>query len=138
MKFIELQKFGDWSVILRQDEFGNLPKEPYMVVCNAKVKNRKITAIGSCCSYFDNLFNAVNAARTLAGKMSYYRLEEIASKSIQKLIEDEPYSTIQYLEDEVEMEPDEFEYFGITFKNTGVYYDDDFLCMSLKGYEEDE
>ena len=144
MNYIVLYVFGEYSVLLRQ--YDNKPtfEEPFVVARNLEVENADIGYTnkgGIWCSdsrYFKKLLDAVNFARTAAGGIGFYRLEEICSKAIQKLVEDEPFSAISYLEDEVEMESDELEYFGITFKNTDVYYDDEFLCMSLKGYEEDE
>ena len=64
MKFIELQKYGNYSVILRQDDNGNpLVIEPFVVACMPNIQDGEIIdwAYGH---YFDDLFNAVDFARS--------------------------------------------------------------------------
>ena len=116
MKFIELQKYGEYSVIVRQDDKGNpCVIEPFVVAYKAnKDKDGEVMdwAIGH---YFNDLFNATDFARA-RGKhipVQYYRLEEIASKAIDGLIQDDEDSAYEYFANEIEMDSHEAEYFGL-------------------------
>lgn len=116
MKFIELQKYGDYSVIVRQDDKGNPTViEPFVVAYRAnKDKDGEVMdwAMGH---YFDDLFNATDFARA-RGKhipVQYYRLEEIAGKAIDGLIEDDEETAYEYFAREIEIDSDEADYFGL-------------------------
>lgn len=114
MKFIELQKYGDYSVIVRQNDKGNpITINPFVVACGATKKDGEIMDWGFG-HYFDDLFNATDFARSRGtGYMRYPRLEEIASKAIDGLIEDDEDSAYEYFANEIEMDSDEAEYFGL-------------------------
>ena len=106
MKFIELQKYGVYSVVLRQDDKGNkIEVEPFIVAYKPDIKDGEVVgwALGH---YFEDLFNATDFARA-RGKnipVQYYRLEEI---------EDDEETAYEYLAREVEMDSHEAEYFGL-------------------------
>lgn len=114
MRFIELQKYGDYSVISRQDDNGNqLVIEPFVVACGVNKKDGEVIdwAFGH---YFDDLFNATDFARSRGkGNMQYPRLEEIASKAIDGLVEDDEDTAYEYFANEMEMDSHEAEYFGL-------------------------
>ena len=115
MKLIELQKYDSYSLILRQDDNGNLlPITPFVVACKPNVKDGEVVdwAFGH---YFDDLFDAVNCARTKTETYhpNYYRLEEIASKAIDGLVQDDEDSAYEYFANEMEMDSHEAEYFGL-------------------------
>lgn len=115
MKFIELQKYGEYSVIVRQDDNGNmLANEPFVVACRASKRNSEVVGWEHG-HYFGDLFDAVNFARTKTEtyRPSYYRLCEIASKAIDGLIEDDEETAYEYFANEIEMDSDEAEYFGL-------------------------
>lgn len=77
--------------------------------------------------YFEELFDAMEYIRTKQGKPNWYRLDEIASKAIDGLIEDDPYEAEEYLRNEIEITDEEAEYFCIA----------DNIDM-VKGYEEED
>ena len=114
MKFIELQRYNNYSVILRQDDKGNpLIVEPFVVACMPNIKDNEVIdwAYGH---YFDDLFNAVDFARSRGkGTVQFFRLEEIASKSIDGLIQDDEDSAYEYFAREIEIDEHEAEYFGL-------------------------
>lgn len=114
MKFIELQKFNEYSVILRTDDKGKpIAIEPFVAVCKPNIKDGEVVDwwFGH---YFSNLFDAVNYARTRGlGAINYYRLEEIASKAIDGLIEDDEESAYEYFAKEIEIDYHEAKYFGL-------------------------
>lgn len=115
MRFIELQKYGCYSVILRQDDKGNpIVVEPFVVACNPNIKDGEVIdwAFGH---YFDDLFNATDFARARGSQIpvQYYRLEEIAGKAIDGLIQDDEDSAYEYFANEMEMDSHEAEYFGL-------------------------
>lgn len=115
MKFIELQKYGEYSVIVRQDDNGNpIVIEPFVVAYKPNIKDGEVVdwAMGH---YFDDLFNATDFARA-RGKhipVQYYRLEEIAGKAIDGLIQDDEESAYEYFAREIEIDSDEADYFGL-------------------------
>lgn len=76
--------------------------------------------------YFEKLVDAMEYIRTKQGKPNWYRLDEIASKAIDGLIEDDPYEAEEYLRNEIEITDEEAEYFCIG----------DTMDM-VKGYEEE-
>ena len=91
MKLLELQKYGEYSVILRQDENGNhLLVSPFVVAAYPNIKDGEVMdwAWGH---YFEDLFEAVNYARTRTETYhpNYHRLNEIASKAIDGLVQDD-------------------------------------------------
>ena len=77
--------------------------------------------------YFEKLEDAIEYIRTKQGKPNWYRLDELASKAIDGLIEDDPYEAAEYFENEMEITDKEIEYFGIA----------DTMDM-VKGYMEDD
>lgn len=114
MKFVELQKFNNYSVIVRQDDKGNpIAIEPFVVVCMPNIQDGEVID-WTYGHYFDDLFNAVNYARQKGlGYLSYYRLEEIASKAIDGLLLDDEESAYEYFKIEMEMDEKEAEFFGL-------------------------
>lgn len=115
MKLIELQKYGNYSVIVRQDDKGNpIAIEPFVVAYGVnKDKDGEVVDWGSG-HYFSDLFNATDFARARGtGYMQYPRLEEIASKAIDGLVEDDEDSAYEYFANEIEMDSHEAEYFGL-------------------------
>ena len=115
MKFIELQKYNDYSVVLRTDEKGNpLICNPFVVAYKPNIKDGEVVdcAMGH---YFDDLFNATDFARARGKQIpvQHYRLEEIAGKAIDGLIEDDEETAYEYLAREIEMDSDEADYFGL-------------------------
>ena len=115
MKLIELQKYGNYSVIVRQDDKGNpIAIEPFVVAYGVNKKDGEVIDWGFG-HYFDDLFNATDFARA-RGKnipVQYYRLEEIAGKAIDGLIQDDEESAYEYFANEIEMDSHEAEYFGL-------------------------
>ena len=115
MKFIELQKYGEYSVIVRQDDCGNLIEiNPFVVAYGVNKHNGKVVDWGLG-HYFDDLFNATDFARARGKQIpvQYYRLEEIAGKAIDGLVEDDEDTAYEYFANEIEMDSDEAEYFGL-------------------------
>ena len=115
MKFTELQRYGEYSVVLRQDSNGNrVSVSPFVVVCSPRIVNGEIIcwAFGH---YFEDLFEAVNFARTKTEMYhpNFHRLCEIASKTIDGLVEDDEGSAYDYFANEIEMDDDEANYFGL-------------------------
>ena len=119
MKFIELQKYGRCSVVVRQDEKGNpIVINPFVVAFEVNKQDGEIIdwAFGH---YFDDLFNATDYARVSGKRMDdiqaiqFCRLEEIASKTIDGLIQDDEETAYEYFASEVEMDSHEAEYFGL-------------------------
>lgn len=115
MKLIELQKYGDYSVIMRQGEKGNLIKiNPFVVAWGAtKDDDGEVVDWGNG-HYFDDLFTAVDFARQRGCNVpSYYRLEEIATETITALTEHDDIWGWQVVTDRVDLNEHESEYFGI-------------------------
>ena len=114
MKLIELQKYGCYSVIVRQDDNGNLLViEPFVVVCNPNIKDGEVID-WDYGHYFNDLFFASNFARQRGlGYLNYNRLEEIAGKAIDRLIQDDKNSAYEYFATEMEIDDHEAEYFGL-------------------------
>ncbi len=115
MKFVELQKYGEYSVIVRQDDKGNpIAIEPFVVACGARKQDGEVMD-WDYGHYFDDLFEAVNYARTKTETYhpNFYRLCEIASKAIDGLIEDDEETAYEYFANEIEMDSHEAEYFGL-------------------------
>lgn len=115
MKFIELQSYNDYSVVLRIDENGNpLVVNPFVVAYKPNIKDGEVVewAMGH---YFDDLFNATDFARARGKRIpvQYCRLEEIAGKAIDGLIEDDEETAYEYFAREIEMDSDEADYFGL-------------------------
>ena len=114
MKLIELQKYDNYSVIVRQDDKGNpLVIEPFVVACGVNKKDGEVMD-WDFGHYFDDLFRAADFARSRGtGYMHYPRLEEIASKAIDGLIQDDEDTAYEYFANEIEMDSHEAEYFGL-------------------------
>lgn len=115
MKFIELQKYGEYSVILRQDDNGNpCVIEPFVAACGVNKDKDGEVIDWEFGHYFGDLFNATDFARSRGtGYMQYPRLEEIASKAIDGLIQDDEETAYEYFANEIEMDSHEAEYFGL-------------------------
>lgn len=77
--------------------------------------------------YFEKLEQAMEYIRTKQGKPNWYRMDEIASKAIDKLIENDPYDAEEFLREEIDLDQEEAEYFCI----------DETLDM-IKRYEEED
>lgn len=77
--------------------------------------------------YFQNIEDAIEYIRDKQGKPNWYRLDELASKAIDGLIEDDPYEAAEYFENEMEMTDEEIEYFciGETMDMVKGYMEDD-------------
>ena len=115
MKLIELQKYGSYSVIVRQDDKGNpIVIDPFVVAYGVnKDEDGEVIDWGNG-HYFGDLFNATDYARARGnGYMQYPRLEEIAGKAIDGLIQDDEDTAYEYLVNEIEMDYHEAEYFGL-------------------------
>ena len=116
MKLIELQKYGQYSVIVRQDDKGNpIVIEPFVVACGVNKDKDGEVIDWDFGHYFDDLFNATDFARARGKQIPvcYYRLEEIAGKAIDGLIEDDEESAYEYFANEIEMDEHEADYFGL-------------------------
>lgn len=115
MKLIELQKYDNYSVIVRQDDKGNpIAIDPFVVACGANKDKDGEVIDWSFGHYFDDLFNATDFARSRGtGYMQYSRLEEIASKAIDGLVEDDEDTAYEYFANEIEMDSHEAKYFGL-------------------------
>ena len=116
MKLIELQKYDNYSVIVRQDDKGNpIVINPFVVACGVNKDKDGEVIDWSFGHYFDDLFNATDFARARGKQIpvQYYRLEEIAGKAIDGLIQDDEDSAYEYFANEIEMDSHEAEYFGL-------------------------
>ena len=122
MKFIELQKYGNYSVIVRQDDTGNpCVIEPFVVACGVGKQNGEVMD-WDYGHYFDDLFRATDFARSRGnGYLQYLRLEEIASKAIDGLIQDDEETAYEYFAKEIEMDSHESEYFGLDEEKLNEY-----------------
>ena len=114
MKVIELQKYGKYSVIVRQTDNGSLLEvEPFVVAYEVNKRNGQVIDWEQG-HYFSDLFDATDFARARGtGYMQYPRLEEIAGKAIDGLVEDDEDSAYEYFANEIEMDSDEAIYFGL-------------------------
>lgn len=115
MKLVELQKYGNYSVIVRQDDKGNPTViEPFVAVCGVNKDKDGEVIDWEFGHYFGDLFSATDYARSRGtGYMQYPRLEEIASKVIDGLVEDDEETAYEYFANEIEMDSHEAEYFGL-------------------------
>lgn len=77
--------------------------------------------------YFEKLEVAMEYIRVKQGKPNWYRMDEIASKAIDKLIENDPYDAEEFLREEIDLDLEEAQYFCI----------DETMDM-IKGYEEED
>lgn len=72
--------------------------------------------------YFETITEAMKYIQNLldedSGRIPYMRLDEIASKAIDGLFEDDPYEARIYCDETLELEDNEKEYFGITEKES--------------------
>lgn len=115
MKFIELQKYGNYSVIVRQDDKENpIVIEPFVVAYGVNTKDGEVID-WDFGHYFNDLFEAVNYARTKTEiyHPNFHRICEIASKAIDGLVEDDEETAYEYFANEIEMDSHEAEYFGL-------------------------
>ena len=123
MKLVKLQEYGNYSVVVRQDGNGNpIVVQPFVVAYGVNEQNGEVID-WTYGHYFDDLFNATDFARA-RGKnipVQHYRLEEIAGKVIDGLIEDDEESAYEYLAREIEIDYDEAEYFGLDAKLLSEY-----------------
>ena len=115
MKFIELQRYGHYSVVVRQDDKGNpCVIEPFVAACGVNKDKDGEIIDWDYGHYFGDLFSATDFARSRGkGSMQYLRLEEIASKAIDGLVQDDEDSAYEYFANEIEMDSHEAEYFGL-------------------------
>lgn len=123
MKFIELQKYGSYSVVVRQDDKGNPIKiNPFVVAWGAR-KDEDGEVIDWCNGhYFDDLFTAVDFARQRGCTVpSYYRLEEIATIGIEQLTNTDDLVSWSIVTDHIELDDHEAEYFGISVDELNKY-----------------
>lgn len=124
MKLIELQKYGNYSVVLRQDDKGNpLMIEPFVVACGANKDKDGEVLDWDFGHYFGDLFEAVNYARTKTEMYhpNFHRLNEIASKAIDGLLEDDSETAYEYFANEIEMDDNEAKYFGLDVNILDAY-----------------
>lgn len=78
--------------------------------------------------YYDDIFKFAKAITNYCKEgVGWYRLDEIAAKAIDGLIEDDPYEAEEYLRNEIEITYEEAVYFGI-----GETLD------MIKGYKEED
>jgi hypothetical protein len=64
--------------------------------------------------YTDNVLEFAKAITVYADiPVSYYRLDEMASKAIDHIIEQDPYDAEEWLKDELELTDEEVEYFCV-------------------------
>jgi len=106
-----------YALLYRNQDF-----EPWIVAYGFD-RQQRCWANGN---YFQELDKAMEYIQAKKRVCSYSRLEEIASKAIDKLIENDPYEAKEFLENELELDDDEVDYFGIV----------ETLDM-IKGYEEE-
>lgn len=65
--------------------------------------------------YYDNIFSFAKAITNYSKeKIGWYRMDEIATKTIDKLIEEDPYEAEEFLREELELDDNEVEYFGMS------------------------
>lgn len=123
MKFIELQKYGCYSVIVRQDDKGNPIKiDPFVVAWGVRKDEDGEVIDWYNGNYFYNLFAAVDCARQKGCTVpSYYRLEEIATIAIDNLTNDDDLVSWSIITDEMELDDYEAEYFGISVDELSKY-----------------
>ena len=76
--------------------------------------------------YFANLVDAIEYIRTVQGRINYYRMDEIASKAINHIIETDVDDAEEFFE-ELDLENDEIKYFCIEEN-----------INEARGYDEDE
>ena len=114
MKLIELQRYGNYSIIVRQNDKGNpIIIDPFVVASCVNKKDGEVVD-WSYGHYFNDLFSAVDFARSRGAEcIQYLRLEEIASKAISGLIQDDEETAYEYFASEIEMDSHEANYFGI-------------------------
>lgn len=78
--------------------------------------------------YFEEIEDAIEYIHTVQGKPNWYRLNEIASKAIDYMIETDPYEAEEFLKEELELDWDEVEYFCVGEKldeEKEIYDDED-------------
>lgn len=106
-----------YALLYRNQDF-----EPWIVAYGFN-REQRCWANGNYFQTLDKAMEYIQAKKQVCG---YNRLDEIASKSIDKLIELDPYEAEEFLKDELELDDDEVYYFGIV----------ETLDMA-KGYEEE-
>lgn len=77
--------------------------------------------------YFEKLEVAIEYIRVKQGKPNWYRMDEIATKAIDRLIENDPYDAEEFLREDLDLDLEEAEYFCI----------DETMDM-IKGYDEED
>ena len=108
----------DYTLIYRPTEF-----EPWIAAWGFD-KERGDWAQGH---FFPDINKAMRHIQNKIDVVPFLRLDEIASKAIDGLIQDDPYEAEIYLKEEMELTFEEAEYFGI-----GETLD------MVKGYKEDD
>ena len=123
MKFIELQRYGHYSVVIRQDDKGNpCVIEPFVAACGVNKDKDGEIIDWDYGHYFGDLFHATDFARSRGkGCIQYFRLEEIASKAIDGLVQDDEDSAYEYFANEIEMDSHEAECFGLNNERLDDY-----------------
>ena len=105
-KYVIVAEFPtiDYTLVYRPTEF-----EPWIAAW-AFNKEKGSWGQGHC---FDTITKAMKHIFMMTDKITFLRMEEIASKTIDKLIEEDPYEAEEFLREELDLDDDEVEYFGI-------------------------
>ena len=110
MKVLALKTMGDYSLIVRITDDGLLvPVAPYVIAYKYNKKNKD----WEHGKYFEDIDNALNYLKVKNSMPHYDRLNEIASHSIQALIEYDEIIASDVLTDDLDITPEEVSYFNI-------------------------
>lgn len=114
MKFIELEEYGDYSLLLKEDKNGfKCETYPYIVAYKPnKIENNEVIEWAQG-YYFKDLFVAIDFIRSKAGYISYFRLDNIALMAIKELIEEAKEEAYLYLKNEMDISEVEAYHFNI-------------------------
>lgn len=100
---------------------------PYAIVAEFNENGHDDDWWTAALDYYSDFGNFCRACTGYTLTVGFNRLEEIASKAIDKLIEDDPYEAEEFLREEIDLDLKEAQYFCI----------DKTLDM-VKGYEEED
>lgn len=100
---------------------------PYAIVAEFNENGHDDDWWTAALDYYSDFGNFCRACTGYTLTVGFNRLEEIASKAIDKLIEDDSYEAEEFLSNEIEITDEEAEYFGIS----------ETMDM-IKGYEEED
>lgn len=105
-----LAQYGNYTVLKRDTKI-----QPFVVACN--MHDDMTWDFGN---YFDDLFAACDYARSRGepGFISWRRMSEIASAAINMLLESNSGSARALCEDNLCLEPEEMEHFGINSESS--------------------